>query len=48
MEANVAITKKKFSRGLSSRTKVGPSKLNAQIKKENGKTPKQNNRKKAT
>ncbi|TYK27531.1 gag/pol protein [Cucumis melo var. makuwa] len=48
VEANVATTKRKFSRGSSSKTNVGLSKLNRQVKKkEMGKTPKQNNGKKA-
>ncbi|KAA0035545.1 gag/pol protein [Cucumis melo var. makuwa] len=47
IEANVATTKRKFSRGSSSKSKVGPSKPNRKIeKKENGKTPKQNKGKK--
>ena len=47
VEANIATTKRKFSRGSSSKTKVGPSKPNAQInKKGNGKTLKKNKRKK--
>ncbi|KAA0043177.1 gag/pol protein [Cucumis melo var. makuwa] len=49
VEANVATTKKKFSRGSSSKSKVGPSKSNRKIeKKEKGKTPKQNKEKKTT
>ncbi|KAA0054846.1 gag/pol protein [Cucumis melo var. makuwa] len=49
VEANVATTKRKFSRGSSSKIKIGPSKPNPQIKKkEKGKTPKQNKGKKAT
>ncbi|KAA0037892.1 gag/pol protein [Cucumis melo var. makuwa] len=48
VEANVATTKRKFSRGSSSKIKVGPSKPNPQIKKKGkGKTPKQNKGKKA-
>ena len=48
VEANVATTKKKISRGSSSKTKAGPSKPNPQIKKNGkGKTPKQNKGKKA-
>ncbi|KAA0048103.1 gag/pol protein [Cucumis melo var. makuwa] len=47
MEANIATTKGKFSRGSSSKSKVGPSKPNRKIeKKGKGKTPKQNKGKK--
>ncbi|KAA0062742.1 gag/pol protein [Cucumis melo var. makuwa] len=47
VEANVATTKGKFKRGLSSKSKAGPSKSNRKIdKKEKGKTPKQNKGKK--
>ncbi|KAA0054880.1 gag/pol protein [Cucumis melo var. makuwa] len=43
VEANVATTKRKFSRGASSKSKVGPSKPNRNIeKKGKGKTPQQN------
>ncbi|KAA0056064.1 gag/pol protein [Cucumis melo var. makuwa] len=49
VEANVATTKRKFSRGSSSKSKVGPLKPNRKIeKKEKGKTPKQNKVKKTT
>ncbi|KAA0061924.1 gag/pol protein [Cucumis melo var. makuwa] len=48
VEANVATTKGKFSRGSSSKNKTGPSKPKLQIKKKGkGKTPKQNKGKKA-
>ncbi|KAA0043128.1 gag/pol protein [Cucumis melo var. makuwa] len=48
VEANVATTKGKFSRGSSSKNKTGPSKLIPQIKKKGkGKIPKQNKGKKA-
>ncbi|KAA0046140.1 gag/pol protein [Cucumis melo var. makuwa] len=48
VEANVTTTKRKFSRGSSSKTKAGPSKPNPQIKKkEKGKTLKPNKGKKA-
>ncbi|KAA0042102.1 gag/pol protein [Cucumis melo var. makuwa] len=48
VEANVATTKRKFSRGSSSITKAGPSKPKPQIKKKGKeKTPKQNKGKKA-
>ncbi|KAA0033218.1 gag/pol protein [Cucumis melo var. makuwa] len=47
VEANVAATKRKFSRGSSSKSKTGPSKPNLKIeKKGKGKTPKQNKEKK--
>ncbi|KAA0054839.1 gag/pol protein [Cucumis melo var. makuwa] len=47
VEANVATTKRKFKRGSSSKSKVGPSKSNRKIeKKGKGKTPKQNKGKK--
>ncbi|TYK01065.1 retrotransposon protein, putative, Ty1-copia subclass [Cucumis melo var. makuwa] len=47
VEANVATTKRKFSRGSSSKSKAGPSKPNRKIeKKEKGKTSKQNKEKK--
>ncbi|TYK25792.1 gag/pol protein [Cucumis melo var. makuwa] len=47
VEANVATTKRKFSRGSSSKSKVGPSKPNRKIEnKGKGKTPKQNKGKK--
>ncbi|KAA0032280.1 gag/pol protein [Cucumis melo var. makuwa] len=47
VEANVATTKGKFKRGSSSKSKVGPSKLNRKIeKKGRGKTPRQNKEKK--
>ncbi|KAA0062682.1 gag/pol protein [Cucumis melo var. makuwa] len=47
VEANVATTKRKFKRGLSSKSKAGPSKPNRKIeKKGKGKTPKQNKEKK--
>ncbi|KAA0054770.1 gag/pol protein [Cucumis melo var. makuwa] len=47
VEANVATTKRKFSRGSSFKSKVGPSKPNQKIeKKEKAKTPKQNKGKK--
>ncbi|KAA0035445.1 putative polyprotein [Cucumis melo var. makuwa] len=46
IKANVATTKGKFRRGSSSKSKVGPSKLNCKIeKKGNGKTPRQNKEK---
>ncbi|KAA0042331.1 gag/pol protein [Cucumis melo var. makuwa] len=49
VEANVATTKRKFKRGSSSKSKVGPSKPNHKIKKKRkGKTPKQNKEKKTT
>ncbi|KAA0058972.1 gag/pol protein [Cucumis melo var. makuwa] len=49
VEANVATTKRKFSRGSSSKSKAGPSKPNRKIEqKEKGKTPKQNKGKKTT
>ncbi|KAA0053407.1 gag/pol protein [Cucumis melo var. makuwa] len=49
VEANVAITKGKFKRGSSFRSKSGPSKPNRKIeKKGKGKTPKQNKVKKTT
>ncbi|KAA0041967.1 gag/pol protein [Cucumis melo var. makuwa] len=49
VEANVSTTKRKFKRGSSSKSKVGPSKLNRKIeKKGKGKTPKQNKEKKTT
>ncbi|KAA0056663.1 gag/pol protein [Cucumis melo var. makuwa] len=48
VEANVGTTKRKFSRGSSSKNKDGPSKPKPQIKKkEKGRTPKQNKGKKA-
>ena len=48
VEVNVTTTKRKFSRGSLSKTKVGPSKPNAQIKKKGKwKTPKENKGKKA-
>ena len=47
VEANVATTKRKFSRGSSFKSKAGPSKSNRKIeKKEKAKTPKQNKGKK--
>ncbi|TYJ96447.1 gag/pol protein [Cucumis melo var. makuwa] len=47
VEANIATTKGKFSRGSSSKSKAGPSKPNRKIeKKGKGKTPKQNKGKK--
>ncbi|TYK02478.1 gag/pol protein [Cucumis melo var. makuwa] len=47
VEANVAPTKRKFSRGLSSKPNARPSKPNRKIeKKRKGKTPKQNKGKK--
>ncbi|KAL4022720.1 hypothetical protein IC575_016464 [Cucumis melo] len=47
VEANVATTKRNFSRGSSSKFKAGPSKPSRKIeKKEKGKTPKQNKGKK--
>ncbi|KAA0041127.1 gag/pol protein [Cucumis melo var. makuwa] len=47
VEANVAPTKRKFSRGLSSKPNAGSSKPNRKIeKKRKGKTPKQNKGKK--
>ncbi|TYK11933.1 gag/pol protein [Cucumis melo var. makuwa] len=49
VEANVATTKRKFSRGLSSKSKDGPSKPNRKIeKKGKGNNPKQNKGKKTT
>ncbi|KAA0032046.1 gag/pol protein [Cucumis melo var. makuwa] len=49
VDANVATTKRKFSRGSSSKFKAGPSKPNRKIeKKEKRKTPKQNKVKKTT
>ena len=49
VEENVANTKRKFSRGSYSKTKVVSSKPNAQIKKKGkGKTPKHHKGKKAT
>ena len=47
IEENVATTKRKFSKGSSSKTKAGSSKPNAQIKKGKRKTSKQNKGKKA-
>jgi len=49
VEANVATTKRKFSRGSSSKSKAGPSKPNRKIEnKGKGKTPKQNKETKTT
>ncbi|KAA0033557.1 gag/pol protein [Cucumis melo var. makuwa] len=49
VEANVATIKGKFKRGLSSKSKSGPSKPNRKIEKNGkGKTPKQNKVKKTT
>ncbi|KAA0040701.1 gag/pol protein [Cucumis melo var. makuwa] len=49
VEANVATTKGKFKRGMSSKSKSGPSKPNRKIeKKGKRKTPKQNRVKKTT
>ncbi|TYJ98102.1 gag/pol protein [Cucumis melo var. makuwa] len=49
VEANVATTKRKFSRRSFSKSKAGPSKPNRKIeKKKKGKTPKPNNVKKTT
>ncbi|KAA0046766.1 gag/pol protein [Cucumis melo var. makuwa] len=49
VEANVVTTNRKFKRGLSSKSKSGPSKPNRKIeKKGKGKTPKQTKGKKTT
>ncbi|KAA0035827.1 gag/pol protein [Cucumis melo var. makuwa] len=49
VEANVATTKRKFKRGSSSKSKVGPLEPNHKIlKKGKGKTPKHNKEKKTT
>ncbi|TYK01580.1 gag/pol protein [Cucumis melo var. makuwa] len=49
VEENIATTKRKFSRGSSSKSKTGPSKPNRKIeKKGKGKTLKQNKEKKTT